>query len=187
LDAIQKNLRLILRENIFLLKNLSDTSESGSGENLPILCVPFEIKNNHDYHISQTSTTASSSSAESVHIDQKNTTRDTLFHSNPNTINDEPAHIESDLNAISTLKEKDRRHSSSNLTSADGNSSTDESEFNIFVTNKIQSPDDSIVSSPPKKMTDALISRWDLDVQFQKMSFFQVDVTELYIDVRHSI
>jgi len=184
LDAIQKNLRLILRKNIFLLKNLSDTSESGSGENLPILSVPFEIKNNH---VSQTSTTASSSSAESVNSDQQNSTRDTLFHPNPNTINDEPAHIESDLKAISTLKEKDRRHSSSNLTSADGNSSTDESEFNIFVTNKIQSPDDSIVSSPPKKMTDALISRWDLDVQFQKMSFFQVDVTELYIDVRHSI
>ena len=73
------------------------------------------------------------------------------------------------------------------MTSTDDNSSNEESEFNIFVTNNIQSPDVSIVSSPPKRMTDALISRWDIDVQFKKMTFFQVDVTELHFDVRHSI
>ena len=91
-----------------------------------------------------------------------------MFDANPNKAieDDIPTHIDSDLKTNSTLKKEKRRHLSSNLTSTDDSSSNEESEFNISVTNERQIPNESFVSSPPKKMTDALISRWDFRDQF---------------------
>lgn len=115
----------------------------------------------------ETSTsTFSSSSSGSESGDQQTPEKDYVFQANPNhAIKNKPTHAESALKAFSSLKQKERRHSSTDLNSTDDTSCNEDSEFKISVTNEIQSPDASIISSPPKKMTDALISRWEFDIQ----------------------